>query len=54
VKELFCGTLEQRIAVVNGLGMAGQTAVRIAAGMDDGMGKAVLSLLRSAAQPAMA
>lgn len=54
VKELFGGTLEQRIAVVGSLGMTGPTAVRVAAGMDDGMGTAVLSLLRSAAQPAMA
>jgi hypothetical protein len=34
--------------------MTGPTAVRVAAGMDDDMGTAVLSLLRSAAQPAMA
>jgi pimeloyl-ACP methyl ester carboxylesterase len=54
VKELFGGTLEQRIDVVGGLGMTGPTAVRVAAGMDDGMGTAVLSLLRSATQPAMA
>jgi hypothetical protein len=34
--------------------MTGPAAERVAAGMDDGMGRAVLSLLRSAAQPVMA
>ena len=53
-KELFVGTLEQRIGVVANLGMTGPPAERVAAGMDDSMGQAVLSLLRSAAQPAMA
>lgn len=54
VKELFGGTLEQRRAVVESLGMTGPTADRVAAGMDDDMGRAVLSLLRSAIQPVMA
>lgn len=54
VKELFGGTLEQRLKVVRALGMTGPAAVRVAAGMDDDMGRAVLSLLRSAAQPVMA
>lgn len=54
VKEIFGGSLEQRLAVVAGLGMAGPTAERVATGMDDGMGRAVLTLLRSAAQPVMA
>jgi pimeloyl-ACP methyl ester carboxylesterase len=54
VKELFGGSFEERRAVVIRLGMAGDVAERIAAGMDDGMGRAVLTLLRSAAQPAMA
>lgn len=54
VKELFGGSLEQRLAVVAGLGMTGPTAERVATGMDDGMGRAVLTLLRSAAQPVMA
>lgn len=35
-------------------GRTGPAAERVAAGMDDGMGQAVLSLLRSAAQPVMA
>ncbi|MGV9856520.1 alpha/beta fold hydrolase [Streptomyces sp. NPDC003442] len=54
VKEIFGGSLEQRLAVVAGLGMTGPTAERVAASMDDGMGQAVLALLRSAAQPVMA
>ena len=54
VKEIFGGTLAQRLEVVGALGMTGPVAERVAAGMDDGMGRAVLSLLRSAAQPAMA
>ena len=54
VKELFGGSLEQRLAVVGALGMSGPVAERVAAGMDDGMGQAVLTLLRSAAQPVMA
>ncbi len=53
-KELFGGDLQQRLAVVARLGMTGPVAERVAAGLDDGMGRAVLSLLRSAAQPAMA
>jgi pimeloyl-ACP methyl ester carboxylesterase len=54
VKELFGGSPEERSAVVTRLGMTGPVAERIAAGMDDGMGRAVLTLLRSAAQPVMA
>jgi pimeloyl-ACP methyl ester carboxylesterase len=54
VKELFGGSLDERLAVVARLGMTGPVAERVAAGMDDGMGRAVLALLRSAAQPAMA
>ncbi|WP_027929404.1 alpha/beta fold hydrolase [Amycolatopsis thermoflava] len=54
VKEIFGGTLAQRLEVVNALGMTGPVADRVAAGMDDDMGRAVLSLLRSAAQPVMA
>lgn len=54
VKEIFGGTFEQRLAIVTALGMTGPFAERVAAGMDDEMGRAVLSLLRSAAQPVMA
>jgi pimeloyl-ACP methyl ester carboxylesterase len=52
--QIFGGDLHQRLEVVAGLGMTGPTAERIAAGIDDAMGRAVLSLLRSAVQPAMA
>lgn len=54
VKELYGGSLEERLAVVTRIGMTGPVAERVAAGMDDGMGRAVLTLLRSAAQPVMA
>ena len=46
--------LEQRLAVTAALGMTGRMAERVAAGMDPEMGTAVLKLLRSARQPAMA
>lgn len=54
VRQIFGGTLEHRLAVAAGIGMTGPAAERVAAGFDDGMGQAVLSLLRSAAQPVMA
>lgn len=54
VKELYGGPLERRLAVVERIGMAGPVAERVATGLDDGMGRAVLTLLRSAAQPVMA
>ena len=54
VKDLFGGALEERLDVVAKLGMTGPVAERVAAGLDDGMGRAVLTLLRSAAQPVMA
>ncbi|KQO05433.1 alpha/beta hydrolase [Agreia sp. Leaf244] len=53
VAQLFEGTLTERLAVVDGLGMHGPTGERIAAGLDAEMSRAVLSLLRSAAQPFM-
>ncbi len=53
VAELFGGTFEQRMAVVNGMGISGPVAERLAAGFDEELGRAVLSLLRSAAQPVM-
>ena len=52
-RELFGGDLERRRAVVAGLGMTGDAAEAVTAGLNPGMGRAVLSLLRSAAQPAM-
>ncbi|WP_224391478.1 alpha/beta fold hydrolase [Pseudonocardia sp. ICBG1293] len=54
VRQIFGGTLDHRLAVATGIGMTGPTAERVAAGFDDGMGRAVLTLLRSAAQPVMA
>jgi pimeloyl-ACP methyl ester carboxylesterase len=53
-EEIFGGDMEQRLAVTSGLGMTGRMAERVAAGMDPEMGRAVLRLLRSARQPAMA
>jgi pimeloyl-ACP methyl ester carboxylesterase len=54
VQELWGGDLQQRLAVTSALGMTGRMAERVAAGMDPEMGRAVLQLLRSARQPAMA
>jgi pimeloyl-ACP methyl ester carboxylesterase len=54
VQELFGGDMQQRLAVTASLGMTGRMAERVAAGMDSTMGNAVLNLLRSAKQPAMA
>jgi pimeloyl-ACP methyl ester carboxylesterase len=53
VAEFFCGTFEQKMEVVKGMGITGLAAVRMAAGFDEGLARAVLSLLRSAAQPVM-
>jgi pimeloyl-ACP methyl ester carboxylesterase len=54
VLELFGGTWEQRLAVVTGMGFTGPVAERIAAGFDGNLRQALLSLVRSAAQPVMA
>jgi pimeloyl-ACP methyl ester carboxylesterase len=54
VQQLWGGDLAQRLAVTSALGMTGRMAERVAAGMDPEMGRAVLGLLRSARQPAMA
>lgn len=54
VQEIWGGDLHQRLAVTSALGMTGRMAERVAAGMDPEMGRAVLALLRSARQPAMA
>ncbi|BBZ29986.1 alpha/beta hydrolase [Mycolicibacterium madagascariense] len=54
IGQLFGRPLSEQLEVVAQLGMSGDTAVRVAAGMDATMGRAVLSLLRSAAQPVMA
>jgi len=54
VAKMFGGTFEQRMAVVSGLGITGPVAERLAAGFNAELGRAVLSLLRSAVQPVMA
>jgi pimeloyl-ACP methyl ester carboxylesterase len=54
VAEMFGGTFDQRMTVVNGLGITGPIAERLAAGFDAELGRALLSLLRSAVQPVMA
>jgi hypothetical protein len=54
VTEMFGGTFDQQMAVVNGLGITGPVAERLAAGFDAELGRAALSLLRSAVQPVMA
>lgn len=51
---MFGGTFDQRMAVVaNGFGITGPVAERLAAGFDAELGRALLSLLRSAVQPVM-
>jgi pimeloyl-ACP methyl ester carboxylesterase len=55
VAKMFGGTFDQRMAVVaNGFGITGPVAERLAAGFDAELGRALLSLLRSAVQPVMA
>lgn len=53
VRELFGGDLSRRRHVVARLGITGDVGEAVAAGINMDMGRAVLSLLRSAAQPAM-
>ena len=52
-RQLFEGDLAARLAVVAELGMTGQVAEQIAAGLDAQMSSAVLRLLRAARQPVM-
>jgi pimeloyl-ACP methyl ester carboxylesterase len=54
VQEIWGGNFEQRLAVTAALGMTGRMAERVAASMDPEMGSAVLTLLRSSRQAAMA
>ena len=54
VAGMFGAALEERIDAMRQLGMAEQVAVPLAAGQDADMARAVLSLYRSAVQPAMA
>ncbi|WP_221357983.1 alpha/beta fold hydrolase [Streptomyces beigongshangae] len=53
VRQLFGGDLDRRRQVVAGLGITGDAGEAVAAAIGPEMGRAVLSLLRSAAQPAM-
>lgn len=43
VEELFCGTFEQRAAVVRSMGVPGTMAEHLAAGFDDTLARCVLS-----------
>lgn len=54
VRQVFQAPWEDRLAAVHDLGIDDPTAPRIAAGWGAEMGRAVLSLYRSAAQPVMA
>jgi pimeloyl-ACP methyl ester carboxylesterase len=54
VAGIFGGSFDQRLGFVQQMGITNSMAERVAAGFDDTMGAAVLSLLRSAIQPAMA
>ncbi len=54
VGRLLGGTTEQRAAYLVGRGIAEPVASRLAAGQDEAMGRAILALYRSAAQPVMA
>lgn len=53
VGRLLGGTTEQRAAYLVGRGIAEPVASRLAAGQDEAMGRAILALYRSAAQPVM-
>jgi pimeloyl-ACP methyl ester carboxylesterase len=53
VRQLFGGDFSSRRQVVARLGITGDAGESVAAGISMEMGQAVLSLLRSAAQPAM-
>ncbi len=54
VGRLLGGTTEQRAAYLVGRGIAEPVASRLADGQDEAMGRAILALYRSAAQPVMA
>lgn len=47
-------SVEERAAQLASLGIAGEVAERLAAGFDETMGRCILALYRSAAQPKMA
>jgi len=54
IETLLGGTTEQRAAYLVGRGITRSVAARLAAGQGAAMGRAILALYRSAAQPVMA
>jgi pimeloyl-ACP methyl ester carboxylesterase len=54
VEKMMTAPLEQRVAAMLDLGIASPVAERLAAGQDAQMGRAILSLYRSAEKPALA
>ena len=54
VAQMLGGSLADRVARLVSFGFPPATAEQVAAGQDDDMGRAVLALYRSAAQPVMA
>lgn len=54
VRDVFGASQQDRLDAVRALGISDPTAQGVAAGWGEQMGRAVLSLYRSAAQPAMA
>lgn len=54
IEAMLGGTLAERIAQGEGLGMPTDVAAAVAAGQDDAMGRSILTLYRSTAQPVAA
>lgn len=54
VAAMLGGTLAERITQAEGMGMPTEVAAAVAAGQDDAMGRAILTLYRSTAQPVAA
>ena len=54
IAQMVATPTEQRAQRFEGLGMSKDVAARVAAAVDDAMGRCILSLYRSAAQPKMA
>ncbi|MGE2736032.1 alpha/beta fold hydrolase [Mycolicibacterium vaccae] len=54
IASMIGGGLEARTELMQSLGIPHDTAAAVAAAQDDDMGRAILALYRSAAQPAMA
>lgn len=53
IQEMLAAPVEARAAMFLGLGMSDSVAQEVAAAVNEDMGRAILSLYRSAAQPAM-